>query len=126
MQFRKDSPSDDIFVLPKLPNTSKRTRTDRRILSTLRVDADDPAIRFINTRSGDYPKGTGPVRLSKDASQHQRDCDGILRDMLSSQHSSNHESARNGLGSPRQGGFAKATRFLSAQRCSHDQLVSPK
>ena len=57
MQFRQESPSEDIFVLPKLPNTSKCSRADRCILST--------------------PRGTSPTHPSKDLSQNQTGFDDI-------------------------------------------------
>ena len=38
LQFRKDSPSEDMFTLPKLPHAGGRNLQDRRIISTLQLE----------------------------------------------------------------------------------------
>ena len=76
MQFRKDSPSEDLFVLPKLASPG-RNNADRGIASGFR--GNDPK-RLITMRSDpEYSEARSNERASK-----QNNYDEMKRDIFGS------------------------------------------
>ena len=59
MKFRRESPSEDMFVLPKLPNNG-RNQADRRIISTMQLQEEQS--RRLMTIKSDHD--SSPVRHS--------------------------------------------------------------
>ena len=91
MQFRRDSPSEDIFVLPQIPANARNT-VDRRIISTLQME-NEQSKRLMTSIDHE-----SPVRHSMDNNQiGHTEVDEMKHDMFKTSHrerSHNMHSAR--------------------------------